>query len=205
MDKAIEELRETGLELEDQGDIKDYLGINFQYSDDGKIIMSQPQLIDSIIRDLQIKNPKNVPEIPALSTQILGRNENSPPFDENFHYRSVVGKLNYLEKGTRPDIAYATHQCARFCQDPRAPHGKAMEHLVRYLQGTRDKGIILTPNKNKSVEVFADADFSEDWSKITSEFDVSTAKSRTEFVVMYAGCPIIWTSKLQTQVALSTT
>ena len=89
MDKAIEELSETGLELEDQGDIKDYLGINFQYSDDGKIIMSQPQLIDSIIRDLQIKNP-NVPEIPALSTQILGRNENSSPFDENFHYRSVV-------------------------------------------------------------------------------------------------------------------
>ena len=36
MDKAIEKLRDTGLELEDQVDMKDYLGINFQYTDDGK-------------------------------------------------------------------------------------------------------------------------------------------------------------------------
>ena len=34
--------------------------------------------------------------------------------------------------------------------------------------------------------------------------DPSTAKSRTGFVITYAGCPIQWTSKLQTQIALST-
>ena len=31
------------------------------------------------------------------------------------------------------------------------------------------------------------------------------AKSRSGWVVLYANCPIIWASKLQTQVALSTT
>ena len=28
--------------------------------------------------------------------------------------------------------------------------------------------------------------------------------SRTGFVIRYAGCPIIWSSKLQTEIALST-
>jgi hypothetical protein len=32
----------------------------------------------------------------------------------------------------------------------------------------------------------------------------STAKSQSGWIILYANCPIIWASKLQTQVALST-
>ena len=35
--------------------------------------------------------------------------------------------------------------------------------------------------------------------------DPSTAKSRTGYVINYAGCPLYWGSKLQTCIALSTT
>jgi hypothetical protein len=35
--------------------------------------------------------------------------------------------------------------------------------------------------------------------------DPSTAKSRSGWIIFYTGCPIIWASKLQSQVALSTT
>ena len=58
-----------------------------------------------------------------------------------------------------PDIGYATHQGARFSEDPKAVHGKAIEHIVRYLKGTRTRGIILKPDKSKTLEVYADADF----------------------------------------------
>ena len=110
VDKVIQKLKDPGLDLEDQGDIADYLGINFVYGKDGTIIMSQPQLIDQIIEDVfKFKRSKNLPDIPALSTSILQRDEKVPPFKGNFHYRSIIGKLNYLEKGTRPDIGYATH------------------------------------------------------------------------------------------------
>jgi hypothetical protein len=34
---------------------------------------------------------------------------------------------------------------------------------------------------------------------------VTTAKSRTGYVIKYAGCPLIWASKLQTEIALSST
>jgi hypothetical protein len=35
--------------------------------------------------------------------------------------------------------------------------------------------------------------------------DPSTAKSCTGYIVSYGGCPVIWTSKLQTEVVLSST
>ena len=70
---------------------------------------------------------------------------------------------------------------------------------------TKNKGIILKPDRTKSLEVFADADFSGNWNITTAADDASTAKSRTGYIILYAGCPIVWQSKLQTQCALSTT
>ena len=121
--------------------------------------MSQPQLIDQLINDLKISPNAHLPPTPAVSSRILNREEHAPAFKKQFHYRSAVGKLNYLEKGTRPDITYATHQCARFCEDPRKPHGRAVEHIVKYLKKTKHRGIILDPDRDKSLEVYADADF----------------------------------------------
>ena len=79
--------------------------------------MSQPQLIDQLIVDVKFKNTKNLPDTPTLSTHILQRDENTAPFNKHFHYHSVVGKLNYLEMGTRPDIVYVTYHYARFCME----------------------------------------------------------------------------------------
>jgi hypothetical protein len=49
-----------------------------------------------------------------------------------------------------------------------------------------------------------DADFSGNWD-IKSSHDSTTARSQTGYVITYAGCQIIWASKLQTEIALSTT
>jgi hypothetical protein len=70
---------------------------------------------------------------------------------------------------------------------------------------TREQGIILDPKDGKSFEVYADADFCGNWNRATSINDVSTEKSRTGYIISFAGCPITWASKLQTQIALSTT
>eukprot|EP00957_Ditylum_brightwellii_P006926 523933-Ditylum_brightwellii.AAC.1 len=70
---------------------------------------------------------------------------------------------------------------------------------------TKDMGIILDPNKNESFSVYGDADFSGNLFKKTAMHDASTAKSRTGYIITYAGCPILWASKLQILVTLSTT
>ena len=105
----------------------------------------------------------------------------------------------------RPDIAYATHKCARFCEDPKEEHAQAVENLVKYFSGTKDKGIIISPREDPEIDIFADADFFGNWNRATANNDVGTAKSRTGYVINFASCPIIWISKIQTHIALSTT
>jgi hypothetical protein len=72
------------------------------------------------------------------------------------------------------------------------------------LQGTRDKGLILNP-KDHSFECWVDADLVGNWDRVNADVDPSTAKSRTGYIITYAACPVVWASKLQTEVAQSTT
>jgi hypothetical protein len=100
---------------------------------------------------------------------------------------------------------YATHQISKYSSDPRVPHGEAIIYLVRYLMGSKDIGIRFSPNAIKGFECYCNADFSGNWNKSNAAYDPSTEKSRSGWIIFYAGCPIIWASKLQSQVALSTT
>ena len=121
-----------------------------------------------------------------------------------WNYRQAIGMLNYLASTTRPDIAMAVHQAARFCINPMLSHERAVIRIGRYLRGTMDKGIIICPNKSKGLECYVDADFAGGWNIMDSE-DASSVYSRTGYVITYAGCAIHWVSKLQSEVALSTT
>ena len=203
---AIRELKDNGYDIEDKGDIADYLGVNVTRLGNNLIELSQPHLIKQLLNDTNLTNKKfKPPPTPAKSSKILQRFENATDFDNRWHYRSVIGKLNFLEKTSRPDIAYAVHQCARFCENPKKEHAEAVEHLIKYLSGTANKGIYIQPSGDPVLYVYADADFSGNWNKSTAPEDSSTAKSRTGYFISFANCPIIWISKLQTQVALSTT
>ena len=55
-----------------------------------------------------------------------------------------------------------------------------------------------------SIMVYVDASFAGEWNKEWSD-EPSSVMSRTGYIILYAGCPIIWCSKLQTEIALSTT
>jgi hypothetical protein len=64
--------------------------------------------------------------------------------------------------------------------------------------------MILKPN-DESFNVYVDADFAGNWSRETASWDADTARSRAGYIITYAGCPVYWSSKLMTEVALSTT
>ena len=98
----------------------------------------------------------------------------------------------------------ATHQCARFNNDPHLSHEQAVKRIGRYLLDTRDKGIIYRPDIKRGLECYVDADFAGGWKYGNHDIPESVF-SRTGFVIMYAGCPITWGSNLQQEIALSTT
>jgi hypothetical protein len=131
--------------------------------------------------------------------------QDEPLFNLDFNYRSAVGKLNYLAHTTRPDIMYATHQITKYFLDPRQSHGEAILYLVCYLKKTHDLGLKFKSDPKKGFECYCDANFSGNWNKGFASVDPSTAKSLSKWIIFYAGCPFSWASKLQSQVALSTT
>ena len=119
-----------------------------------KIELTQPQLIDQIINDMKMDQSNvKTKDTPAMSSKILHRNKHGQPFDKSFHYRSLIAKLNYLEKGTRSDISYIVHQCARFTEEPKESHAKALRWLTRYLIGTKEKGFVMRPDASKVCNI----------------------------------------------------
>ena len=192
--------------MTDEGEVAKYLGVDVKRSSDGSSIeLRQPYLIERILDVLKVNkannaNHKSTPSVKPL----LHRDENGSERKESWNYRSVQGMINYLAGSTRPDIAFSTHQCARFCNNPKLLHETAMKRIGRYLLGTLDKGIILNPDGTKNIECFIDADFAGNWNKDEAESSTNML-SRTGYVIRFMGCPIIWVSKLQTEIALSTT
>ena len=81
-------------------------------------------------------------------------------------------------------------------------HSKAIRWIARYLSGTKDKCFIMTPNTSKSIEVYVDADFSGNWDNEDS-VNSDTARSRHGYIIKFMGCPIVWKSQLQNEIALS--
>lgn len=191
--------------LSEEGDVSAYLGVKMEINEEtGNVTMSQPFLIQRIIELLgDAISEANVKDTPAVYKEILHKDEHGPPRKQSWKYRSAIGMLNYLAASTRPDCLYAVHQCARFCADPRLSHERAVKRIIRYLKGNSDKGMILTPNKDKGIQCYVDADFAGGYSTETSDEPVSVF-SRTGFVIYYYGCPLTWTSKLQAEISLST-
>ena len=85
-----------------------------------------------------------------------------------WNYRSVVGMLNCLPNGTHPELAYAVHQCARFCNNPPRSHKISIKNILKYLlyvftNDPRCQGLIYKPDHIKGVKVNVDASFASSW------------------------------------------
>jgi len=81
---------------------------------------------------------------------------------------------------------------------------EAVLQIGMYLLSTRDKGFIMAP-KSHSFDCWVDADFAGNWSSNCDPHDVDNVRSRSGYIVDYSGVPVIWHSKLQGEIALSTT
>jgi hypothetical protein len=108
IDDLIKNLSDTYL-LEDQGDVQDYLGIHiFKDPSTKSISMTQTGLIESVIKDVGLTSHSNTKTTPADS--ILYPDPDGAPRQDPWHYRSIIGKLNFIAQNTRPDISFAAGQ-----------------------------------------------------------------------------------------------
>ena len=200
VNEILNGLKKLDMDFDHLGDLPTYLGVQITRHEDGSMELKQPHLTESIIAALGLTDSR-AKGTPASRT--IGKETDKPPLDEGFNYRSVVGMLLCLGNNTRPDCAFAIHQAARFSNNPRQPHGKALKRIGRYLQGTQDKGLILHPSKDMTLNCYVDADFAGIWGN-EDPHDSTSVRSRTGFIITLGDSPVTWSSKLQTEIALST-
>ena len=135
-----------------------YLGLKIYRSMEGKVILSQTGLIERILYVMNMTDC-NLKYTPADKVLVENDLEGDPCL-EDWEYQSVVGIMIYLGGITRSDIASTVYQCARFSHNPRRTYKIALKHIARYLQGSKDKGLILSPDQNKiQLDLYADTDF----------------------------------------------
>ena len=111
--------------------------------------------------------------------------------------------LSYLQNSTWPEIAMAVHQTARFSNEPMLSHEKAIMRLGRYLLDMWKSGITYKPNRLKGLKCYVHADFAGGWIQANAS-NAENVLSCTGYAIIYANCPILWVSRLQTEIALST-
>jgi hypothetical protein len=64
--------------------------------------------------------------------------------------------------------------------------------------------MMIKPSTDLKMDLYADADFAGLWNAEDSQ-DPTCVKSRTGYVVTLGGVPVLWGSKLQTEITLSST
>jgi hypothetical protein len=202
IDDFIASLKTEGFVLTEEEDVYAFLGVELKTDPkSGEITLTQTGLIKKLIKycGMEECNPKATP---AASTP-LGTDASGSKFDEKWEYASAVGMAMYLSSNTRPEIQFAVHQCARFTHCPRASHAEGVKRICRYLQGTANQGMKFQPSETMKLDCYVDADFAGLWNHEDNQ-DPVCVKSRTGFVITLGNCPLMWVSKLQTEIALST-
>ena len=208
IDEIVQKLRKDGFELNyENTSVTGFLGQDMAVTGKGsnkKIKFTQDKLIERLLALTGMTDCAGK-DTPA-QLQALGADLDGPPRQEAhlWNYAAAVGMLQYLAQNSRPDIALAVNQVSRFTHCPKLAHEQAVKRICRYLKATKNQGLTFTPTSVLDMDCYVDADFAGLWNIEDSE-DPSCVKSRTGYFITLAGCPMIWGSKLQQMIALSTT
>jgi len=123
---------------------------------------------------------------------------NSDPSKEDLKsFQQEVGSLLYLATKTRPDIAFAVGNCARYMSKPDKTHFAALDRIWGYLLRYPDLGLFFRFNQETLALV---GYCNTDWANC-----LINRKSITSYCFFFGrGNIISWNSALQKTVALST-
>ncbi|KAI7946129.1 hypothetical protein MJO29_012517 [Puccinia striiformis f. sp. tritici] len=124
-------------EMEDLGDCSWVLGMRVTRDRIKKTIsLGQDRYINEILDEFGMINCR--PISAPLPLNALTCPANDAPVSPDFNYRRAVGLLNYLVQCTRPDLAFTTSFLSQFLNHPTKLQENLFQHVLRYLQYSRD-------------------------------------------------------------------
>ena len=127
-------------------------------------------------------------------------------------YRQCVGRLTYLSRTSRPDLAYSVSVVNRFLHNPGEKHWNAVKRIMKYLKGTAATELCLQPLNFTSHITTCDrtspvngplrlsGNTDADWGGHTD-----TSRSTSGYGFFLGNSLISWAAKAQTTTATSST
>ena len=176
------------------GQVTEYLGLQIHRDDKQRTMtICQRKMVQKIVQSHS--NLIKPEKMPAPGGQVLEREEDGKLCDEK-RYRSLVGKLLYLSKMTRPDITTAVRELSQYLSKPEDKHWQAALRVVGYLSATVDTALHFDGTGDMILEAHVDSAYAP---------YRSDRKSITGMIVRLGQCPVAWQSKKQGVVSLSST
>ena len=114
------------------GTLSYFLGLKVSYLDQG-IAITQHKFTKDLLRDSGLSSFKKAAT--PLPVNIKLHATDSPLYSNPTHYRSLVGKLNFLTLN-RPDLAFTVQTLGQFMQNPTEAHYQALTHTLNYVSST---------------------------------------------------------------------
>ena len=109
-------------------------------------------------------------------------------------YKAAVGLLMSTMVATQADLAFAMSFVSQFIASPAPLHWMVVERIMRYLKGTLDVKLCLG-GTNMSLYGYCDTDWGG---------DLTRRRSTIEYMFFVGYGAILWNSKCEPTVALST-
>ena len=156
----VKEFLSTKYQIADLGEIRQFLNITFTKIENG-YIMTQTKQINEILKDYQMENC-NGKYTPILNTK---EDPNSKLLNEEYKkkYEEGLGRLQYISRHTRPDIAFAVHKLYRHLKHTTEQDLERFKGVLHYLKKTKYEGIKITSNANSEpTRCYVDANFTPD-------------------------------------------
>ncbi|PKU69447.1 Retrovirus-related Pol polyprotein from transposon TNT 1-94 [Dendrobium catenatum] len=178
-------------EMKDLGTVSNFLGIQITRVK-GTYFLSQSSYAKSIIHLAGLSTCK-----PLANPTVVKQTQNQeadPILSDHYTYRRITGALQYLTI-TRPDISYAVNILCQHMHQPEAEHTQSLKKLLRYIQGTCNYGIPVTPG-SLDLHAYSDADWAG---------DKKTRKSTTGYCTFLGNNILSWSVKKQNTVSRSST
>lgn len=125
IETVIKNLQNRDVQIRREGSAEGFLGVAVERIQNGpiqQIKMTQSGLAKRIVEALGLCSANSTAISTPAEASPLPKDANGAPCSGNFNYAAVVGMMLYLSGHTRPDIAFAVHQCARYIFNPTRWH-----------------------------------------------------------------------------------
>ncbi len=162
-----------------------------------KIIkLSQTAYIDKVLARLYLQKVYIVNTPMKKSAVLQQKTDGKASASEKKRYQGMIGSLMFSMVETRPDIAFATLVASRYSKNPSHQHTEAVKTILRYMKGSRNRGITYGGQKKLLLEGYSDSD----WAR-----DLESRKSTSGFIFTLNSGQVSWCSKRQPTIDLSST